>query len=141
MRHTGLPSQLSSNFLHPTRLPLPQAVNNENGLVQAEPLSERPLRVHKLPSWCLPTVGKAVPTGADHLHEIQYDGYRLLVIRDHDRVRLITRGGNDLTKRFPWTVEAALKNRTKQFRDGVSDFNALHSRKHDHEVQLMPWSD
>jgi hypothetical protein len=22
--------------------------------------------------------------------------------------------------------------------DGVADFNALHSRKHDHEVQLMP---
>ncbi|MDN5003888.1 RNA ligase family protein [Bradyrhizobium sp. GCM10027634] len=95
---------------------------------------------------CLPTVAKTVPTGPDYLHEVKYDGYRLLVIRDNDRVRLITRGGNDWTKRFPWIVEAALKNRTKQFAidgeavvlgvDGVSDFNALHSRKHDHEVQL-----
>ncbi|QAU42743.1 hypothetical protein XH86_16480 [Bradyrhizobium guangdongense] len=64
---------------------------------------------------CLPTVAKTVPTGPDYLHEVKYDGYRLLVIRDHDRVRLITRGGNDWSKRFPWIVEAALKNRTKQF--------------------------
>ena len=66
--------------------------------------------------------------------------------RDGDRVRLITRGGYDWTKRHPWIVEAALKNRTKHFVidgeavilgvDGISDFNALHSRQHDHEVQL-----
>ena len=47
---------------------------------------------------------------------------------------------------YPWIVEAALKNRFKQFvidgeavvlgLDGVADFNALHSRKHDDEVQL-----
>jgi bifunctional non-homologous end joining protein LigD len=63
-----------------------------------------------------------------------------------DRVRLITRGGHDLTKRFPWIAEAALKNRRSQFVidgeavilsiNGTSDFNALHSRKQNHEVQL-----
>ena len=61
-------------------------------------------------------------------------------------MRLITRGGYNWTKRFPWIVEAALKNRQKQFVidgeavvlgvNGVSDFNALHSRKQNHEVQL-----
>lgn len=95
---------------------------------------------------CLPTIANSVPGGPDHIHEIKYDGYRLLVIRDRDRVLLITRGGHDWTKRFPWIVEAALKNRTTQFAidgeavvlgvDGVSGFNALHSRKCDHEVQL-----
>ena len=39
------------------------------------------------------------------------DDYRLRVERDGDRVRLITRGGYDWTKRYPWIVEAALKNR------------------------------
>ena len=55
--------------------------------------------------------------------------------RDGDRVRLITRGGYNWTTRFPWIVEAARKNRVKQFVidgeavvlgvDGISDFDAL----------------
>jgi ATP-dependent DNA ligase len=54
-------------------------------------------------------------------------------------VRLITRGGYDWTKRYPWIVESALKSRYKLFAidgeavalsvDGISDFNALHSGK------------
>jgi ATP-dependent DNA ligase len=62
-----------------------------------------------------------------------------------DRVRLITRGGNDWTKRYPWIVESALKNRIKQFVldgeavvlgvDGIADFNALHSGRHNRDVQ------
>jgi ATP-dependent DNA ligase len=95
---------------------------------------------------CLPTRSTIVPTGADWLHEIKYDGYRLRVERDGDRVRLITRGGYDWTKRFPWIVEAALKNRQKRFVidgeavtlgvDGISDFDALHSGRHNEEVQM-----
>src|SRR5215469_10727194 len=68
------------------------------------------------------------------------------VERDGDRVRLITRGGYDRSNRYPRIVKAALKNRQKQFVidgeavilgvDGISDFNALHSGKHNEEVQL-----
>jgi bifunctional non-homologous end joining protein LigD len=96
--------------------------------------------------FCIPTRSTAVPTGPDWLHEIKYDGYRLRLERDWDRVRLITRGGYDWTKRYPWIVEAALKNRQKHFVidgeavvlgvNGISDFNALHSHKHDGEVQF-----
>jgi ATP-dependent DNA ligase len=87
-----------------------------------------------------------VPAGPEWYHEIKFDGYRLRLERDGDRVRLITRGGYDSSKRYPWIVEAALKNRRNQFVidgeavvlgiDGVSDFNALHSRKQNTEVQL-----
>jgi bifunctional non-homologous end joining protein LigD len=96
--------------------------------------------------FCIPTRGTKVPHTPDWLHEIKYDGYRLRVERDGNRVRLLTRNGFDWTERYPWIAEAALKNRVKQFvidgeavilgADGVADFNALHSRKHDHEVQL-----
>jgi ATP-dependent DNA ligase len=96
--------------------------------------------------FCLPTKSDAVPTGPDWLHEVKYDGYRLRLERDGDRVRLITRGGYNWTSRYPWIVEAALKNRVKQFVidgeavvlgvNGVADFNALHSRRHDDEEQL-----
>jgi bifunctional non-homologous end joining protein LigD len=96
--------------------------------------------------FCLPTLGKAVPSSPDWYHEVKYDGYRLRVEREGNAVRLVTRGGYDWIKRFPWIVEAALRNRRRQFVvdgeavilgvDGRSDFNALHSRKHNHEVQL-----
>ena len=61
-------------------------------------------------------------------------------------MRLITRKGNDCTGRYPWIVESALKSRQKHFvvdreavvlcADGIPDFNALHCRKRDAEVQL-----
>jgi hypothetical protein len=87
--------------------------------------------------FCLPTLGKSVPAGLEWFHEIKYDGYRLRIERDGERVRLITRGCYDWSKRYPWIVEAAIKNRTKRFvidgeavvlaLDGMPDFNALHS--------------
>ena len=96
--------------------------------------------------FCIPTRGSKVPHSPDWHHEIKYDGYRVRLERDGNRVRLISRNGYDWTSRYPWIVESALKNRQKQFVidgeavilgvDGVPDFNALHSRKHDHEVQL-----
>ena len=61
-------------------------------------------------------------------------------------MRLITRNGHDWSHRFPWIVESALKNRQRHFVldgeavvlgvDGVPDFDTLHSRRHDEEVQL-----
>ncbi|WP_439375659.1 ATP-dependent DNA ligase [Bradyrhizobium sp. DASA03120] len=74
------------------------------------------------------------------------DGYRVRIDRDGDRVRLFSRNGYDWTARFPWIIEAARKIHQKRFVldgeavvlgvDGVPDFNALHSRQHDEEVQL-----
>ena len=96
--------------------------------------------------FCLPTRSTAVPHTPDWLHEIKYDGYRLRVERNGDLVRLITRGGYDWSKRYPWIAESALKNRHKQFVidgeavilgvDGISDFDALFSGKQNEQVQL-----
>src|SRR4051812_23548009 len=95
---------------------------------------------------CIPTRGTKVPSGPDWIHEIKHDGYRLIVQREGKRVRLFTRNGHDFTDRYPLIVEAALKNRSSSFVidgepvllgvDGVSDFDGLHSRQHDAEVQL-----
>jgi bifunctional non-homologous end joining protein LigD len=104
------------------------------------------LAMHARFSPCLPTARKDVPRTPEWLHELKYDGYRLLVEREGDRVRLFSRNGNDLTRRFPRIVSAALKNRHKHFvidgeavvldEGGVPDFNALHSRQHDADVRL-----
>jgi bifunctional non-homologous end joining protein LigD len=95
---------------------------------------------------CIPTRGTKVPTGPDWIHEIKHDGYRLIVQREGKRVRLFTRNGHDWTDRYSLIVEAALRNRSSSFVidgeavllgvDGVSDFDGLHSRQHDDEVQL-----
>jgi ATP-dependent DNA ligase len=105
-----------------------------------------PCRTRSTYSPCLPTSGKVVPATPAWLYEIKYDGYRLIVAREGDRVRLFTRNGHDWSGRFPWIVEAVLKNRHSQFVtdgeavilgvDGISDFNALYSRQRDEDVQL-----
>ena len=59
--------------------------------------------------------GQVVPAGPEWFHELKMDGYRLRLERDSKRVRLIAKGGYDWTKRFPWIVEAALKNRQDHF--------------------------
>jgi ATP-dependent DNA ligase len=92
----------------------------------------------------VPSAGKQVSSGPDWLHEIKLDGYPMLVIRENERVR--SENGTDWTRRFPWIVETARKIRKTQFIidgeavvlrvDRISDFNALHSRRHDEEVQL-----
>ena len=94
----------------------------------------------------IPTRGTKVPASPDWIHEIKYDGFRLIVHRDGDRVRLLTRNGHNWADRYPWIVESALKNRTGHFVidgeavilgvDGRSDFDALHSGRHNEEVQL-----
>src|SRR5882757_9983175 len=95
---------------------------------------------------CIPTRGTKVPAGPDWIHEIKHDGYRLIVQRDDKRVRLFTRNGHDWSDRYPLIVQAAMRIRSTSFVldgevvllgvDGISDFNGLHSRRHNEEVQF-----
>lgn len=94
----------------------------------------------------LPVKSEKVPAGPDWLHEVKHDGYRMMLIRDGDRVRLRTKGGLDWSKRYPLVVETARMIRQTQFVldgevvvlgvDGISDFPALHSGRHDGEAQF-----
>jgi ATP-dependent DNA ligase len=96
---------------------------------------------------CLPTRVTVAPRGPLWLHEIKHDGYRLVIRRTPDGVRIRTRRGYDWTERFPRIIEAASRLRATSFvidgegailrPDGVSDFDKLHSRRHDGEVQLL----
>ncbi len=64
---------------------------------------------------CLATASKQVPSGPDWIHEVKHDGYRMLVIRENDGVRLLSRNGTDWSRRYPWIAEAAPMNRQKHF--------------------------
>jgi len=54
----------------------------------------------------LATLADAAPTGPEWLHEIKYDGYRLLARIESGEVHLITRGGLDWTAKFPALARA-----------------------------------
>jgi bifunctional non-homologous end joining protein LigD len=80
------------------------------------------------------------------VHEIKHDGYRLMVWRDGERVRLFTRRGFDWSRRYPWIVHSARRLPVTHFLidgeavicgdDGVADFERLHARADDATVFL-----
>ena len=94
---------------------------------------------------CIPTNAAKVPNRPEWIHEIKHDGYRLIVPREGERVRLFTRTAR-LERAIPAVIEAALRIRNTSFVidgeaallgvDGRSDFNGLHSRKHNQEVEF-----
>jgi bifunctional non-homologous end joining protein LigD len=55
---------------------------------------------------CLPSKAHTLPSGGLWLHEIKHDGFRVIARKDGDRVRLYSRPGNDMTRRFPLIAEA-----------------------------------
>jgi bifunctional non-homologous end joining protein LigD len=47
------------------------------------------------------------------LHEIKHDRFRVIARKDDKRVRLYSRPGNDLTRRFPLIVDALSRLRSR----------------------------
>jgi bifunctional non-homologous end joining protein LigD len=97
---------------------------------------------------CIPTRAPKPPAGADWVHEIKHDGYRLQVRRQGDVVRLFTRNGYDWSARYPAISVTAALLRAKSFTldgeavvcgsDGVAVFDALHRRGTVTEASCMP---
>jgi ATP-dependent DNA ligase len=86
-----------------------------------------------------PVEREAPPTGADWVHEIKHDGYRMLVRRDGGHVRLYSRKAIDWTDRLPAIAAGAALLKAKSFTidgeavvirsDGLTDFEALRRRE------------
>lgn len=83
----------------------------------------------------LATLVKQVPDGDQWIHEVKFDGYRILA-RVHDgQVRLISRNDNDWTERFSAVADACKRLEVDsaildgevvvQRPDGTTDFQAL----------------
>jgi bifunctional non-homologous end joining protein LigD len=87
--------------------------DSEKPAVQTTALQDIPgARRGRMPDKLQPqfaTVANEAPDGPEWLHEIKYDGYRLLARIEDGKVRLLTRGGLDWTAKFP-----ALADRLRQ---------------------------
>jgi bifunctional non-homologous end joining protein LigD len=100
----------------------------------------------------------AAPAGNDWLHEVKFDGYRLLIFRKGDSVKILSRNALDWTAKLP-DIAAAVRERLRidavldgeaviLDTRGVSDFqalqNAIHSRRSKSIVFIafdLPWCD
>jgi len=94
-----------------------------------------PTRAAAVP--CLPTKADKPPAGNEWAHEIKHDGYRLQIHVGGGGVRLYTMSGYDWTDRYPGILAAADQLESLmvidaeaviQGPDGLTDFEALHSR-------------
>jgi bifunctional non-homologous end joining protein LigD len=101
---------------------------------------EQKPKAAKPPKWefvepALATRVEAPPKGDDWIHEIKYDGYRMLAAVSGESVRLYTRNGLDWTGRFQPIAEALAALDLKDVlidgeaavaqADGRTDFSAL----------------
>jgi bifunctional non-homologous end joining protein LigD len=83
----------------------------------------------------LATLVTSVPAGSEWLHEIKFDGYRILCFIRNGKSRLLTRNGLDWTRKFPSIVKAVSRLSIQEGLldgelvvlrpDGTSDFQAL----------------
>lgn len=85
----------------------------------------------------LASPGDSVPTGPGWIHEVKWDGMRVLVEVGADAVRLWSRNENDVTVSFPELREppfpgheALLDGEVVALADGVPTFDALAGRMH-----------
>jgi len=87
--------------------PIPAKTKREASAQRAAKGAARaPMPQHIEPE--LATLVAATPEGDDFIHEVKFDGYRVIARVDAGSVQLLTRGGEDWTDRMP-TLRAALE--------------------------------
>jgi bifunctional non-homologous end joining protein LigD len=96
---------------------------------------------------CLPSPAKRPPAGANWIHEIKHDGFRIMARRDGANVRLITRHGNDFTSRFPLAAAAVAALPAQSFLidgeaivtngDGLAVFDLIRHKRHSDAAVLI----
>jgi bifunctional non-homologous end joining protein LigD len=108
------------------------------------------LRMRTLPNGfiepCLPIKADTLPSGGLWLHEIKYDGFRIVARKNGAQVKLYSRPGNELTGRFPLIVETLANLRARSCiidgeavacdDNGLAVFDRIRYRRHDGKVFL-----
>lgn len=102
-----------------------------------KPAKVKPKATASVPATLEPQLATLVdkPPSGDWLYEIKFDGYRILAHFNGDKVRLLSRNGNDWTERLPLQAKALAAMKLKDTwldgemvmlnEEGLSDFQAL----------------
>jgi hypothetical protein len=69
---------------------------------------------------CQPSKVDRPPSDPLWAHEIKHDGYRLMVRRDGERVRCLTRNGHDWADRFTGIIKTFRQHRSKSDHFSIS---------------------
>src|SRR5215207_6411541 len=94
-----------------------------------------------------PILAPQLPSGPNWLHELKWDGYRILARRAGGVTRLSSRNGRNWTDAFPWIVEAVERLPVQSIildgeavcllRNGHPDFHALRSKTGCQDARLI----
>jgi ATP-dependent DNA ligase len=108
------------------------------------------LRSRRAPSGfippCLPSPVERPPTGPGWIHEIKHDGFRIIARKNGAQLRLYSRPGNELTRRFPLIVETLARLRSRSCiidgeavacdDNGIASFDLIRHHRHNDRAFL-----
>ena len=96
---------------------------------------------------CQPVLAHKVPTGPEWIHELKWDGWRIVARRDGDSVCLWSRNGRNWIDTFPSIVAAIQRLEVEDvvidgeaaclLEDGRPDFDALRSKRARRDARLI----
>jgi bifunctional non-homologous end joining protein LigD len=85
----------------------PAKASNRKSKKESEPVAgARPAPMPDFIPPCLALLSDSAPEGAEWVHEIKFDGYRIQAHIDHGEVKLLTRKALDWTQKFATIAEA-----------------------------------
>jgi len=115
-------------------------LKEDQWLLEKKSDSEKSSLFNDIPKPMLAESSKKLKTYKNYVYEIKWDGIRVLIIKEGDELKIMSRSGRDITIHFPELVEAAKQLKTESAifdgeivcvdAEGKPDFAKVISRMH-----------
>lgn len=145
-------AKIKDYFKNPKYRPTYRNKNTLSAILEKELKAIRGLAKRKLPNTFKPQLAKLTdtpPLGDNWLHEIKFDGYRILARHNRPKVQLLTRNGLDWSHKFPNILEEIKALPLRDFildgeliatdPKGVGDFQKLQNYMMENEKEYIKY--